>query len=225
MNNDLENLKKWLNDLSDFEFPKWNELPELPLYMDQVMMYLESKLEPLNIEDEENVITPCMINNYVKGDVVPNPKQKKYGKEHLSKILITCAMKQVLSISDIRTLFKLLEQYDEQDENIYSSFQSIQASSMSNIVNETLSQLENENNSKDLEKQMIYSALKLVIEAEVKKIIANKILEQFSFTEKDKNKEEKADKKAKQEEEKKKKEREKEEEKLQRELVKALRVK
>ncbi len=237
MNQNLNELKNWLKELSQFEFPKWNELPELALYMDQVMTYLENKLEPLNIEGQENLITTWMINNYVKGDVVPNPVQKKYSKEHLSKILVICAMKQVLSIGDIRILFKLLEQYDERSKDLYTSFQSVQASSMSNIASETLKQLETIDNPKELEKKLIYSALTLAIEAEVEKIIANKILSLLNVDEKEnkkekqeeekkkkeKEKKEKENKKAQQEEEKKKKERVKEEEKIQKELVKIIR--
>ena len=49
-------------------------------------------------------ITPSMINNYVKGEVLPSPIAKKYNKEHLALIEEICTLKQVLSIAEVKQI-------------------------------------------------------------------------------------------------------------------------
>jgi len=43
------------------KLPRWSDLPEIDLYMDQVIALME-KYIPYN----EKILTPSMINNYVK---------------------------------------------------------------------------------------------------------------------------------------------------------------
>ena len=66
------NLKEILNTR---KIPKWNELPELDLYMDQVIVLMEKHL---NASKKDKLITPSMINNYVKLGIVPPPIKKQY---------------------------------------------------------------------------------------------------------------------------------------------------
>ena len=70
---------------SAFHCPRWEELPKLLLYMDQVILVLEETLS-LFVEEKENVVTSTMINNYVKHKVIPAPVKKKYEKEHLANL-------------------------------------------------------------------------------------------------------------------------------------------
>lgn len=48
--------------------------------MDQVITFLNKQLELFTM-DGERLLTPSMINNYVKDGVLPRPVQKKYGRE------------------------------------------------------------------------------------------------------------------------------------------------
>ena len=63
--------------LINFRCPRWNELPDVELYMDQLVGYAERHLEPLNVGQEGRLITSSMINNYVKMKLVPAPIKKK----------------------------------------------------------------------------------------------------------------------------------------------------
>ena len=56
--------------------PRWNELPEIDLYLDQVVNYLEKYLGILNVNRDEKIITKTMINNYVKLGIMPAPEKK-----------------------------------------------------------------------------------------------------------------------------------------------------
>lgn len=85
--------------------PAWEELPSIPLYMDQVILYLGESLELFQGEGEPSLLTSSMINNYVKNGLIPHPQKKKYAKEHLAGLMAVCMLKQVLPIQDIKTLF------------------------------------------------------------------------------------------------------------------------
>ena len=93
--------------------PRWNELPEIDLYLDQVVNYLEKYLEQYNVIREEKIITKTMINNYVKLGIMPAPEKKKYGKTHIAYLMVICILKQVYSISDIGKLISLTIEHFE----------------------------------------------------------------------------------------------------------------
>ena len=87
--------------------PRWNELPEIDLYLDQVVNYLEKYLEQYNSNKDDKIITKTMINNYVKLGIMPAPEKKKYSREHIAYLIVICVLKQVYSISDIGKLISL----------------------------------------------------------------------------------------------------------------------
>lgn len=57
-----EHLKQKLDRLQIVRLPRWTDLPDLELYMDQVVSYINQYLNALNLDE----ITASMINNYVK---------------------------------------------------------------------------------------------------------------------------------------------------------------
>ena len=91
----------------DFRIPRWEELPEIALYLDQVVQYLEDHLDSFRADKSEKIITKTMINNYVKQKVLSPPVKKKYDKSHLAPLFVICLMKQVYSVNEIKTLIKL----------------------------------------------------------------------------------------------------------------------
>ena len=93
--------------------PRWHELPEIDLYLDQVVNYLEKYLGQYSVNKEDKVITKTMINNYVKQGIMPAPEKKKYNKTHIAYLMVICILKQVYSISDIGKLITLTIEYFE----------------------------------------------------------------------------------------------------------------
>ena len=77
--------------------PRWEELPDLELYMDQVLALTERYLGA-------GQITASMVNNYVKLGVVPPPVKKRYSRAHLARLLEVCALKASLPIESIGRL-------------------------------------------------------------------------------------------------------------------------
>lgn len=86
--------------------PRWEELPKIDLYIDQVVSLLNEWLDFLP-KTEEHVITKSMINNYVKHGIVEAPKKKKYTTKHLAYLMIVCIFKNVFSMSEISDMIRL----------------------------------------------------------------------------------------------------------------------
>jgi len=89
------------NDTKAYRIPRWNELPDLELYMDQVISVLDKYLALFIDKEDGGGITSTMINNYVKQKLVEPPKNKKYNKGHIASFFIITLMKQIMSISEI----------------------------------------------------------------------------------------------------------------------------
>ncbi len=95
-------------EICTFHCPRWHELPEISLYMDQVLSIIEKALAIFVNENEGKIATSTMINNYVKQKVVCPPIKKRYNREHLARLIIVSLSKRVLSISEICDLLALL---------------------------------------------------------------------------------------------------------------------
>ena len=83
----------------EYRCPRWEDFPEIELYMDQVVSILENSLEIFS--RNEKIITPAMINNYVKQKIVKPPVNKKYDRVHLAYFMVVCIFKQFMTISEI----------------------------------------------------------------------------------------------------------------------------
>lgn len=97
-------------EIKDFHLPRWNELPTIDLYIDQLVTLLENYLSGYiknDNEKEEKIITKTMINNYVKHNIIKSPINKKYNKEHIASLFVIFVLKQVYSINDIKKLISL----------------------------------------------------------------------------------------------------------------------
>ncbi|EOR20082.1 MULTISPECIES: DUF1836 domain-containing protein [Clostridium] len=95
-----------MRNILEFHCPRYNELPKVPLYKEQVIEYIENVLKGINVRHSERLITPTMLNNYVKQKVVSPPKDKKYNEKHLAYLIIVCILKQVFTIQEICNLIR-----------------------------------------------------------------------------------------------------------------------
>lgn len=86
----------------------WEQIPDLGLYMDQVITYLERQYKGL-YQPGERILTPAMVNNYVKLGLVSRPVAKKYGRDQLAQLLMICVLKQCVSAVEMRLLLALPE--------------------------------------------------------------------------------------------------------------------
>ena len=94
-------------DIEKFHLPRWKEIPEIDLYIDQVVSLLENYLANYIANDNEkgeHIITKTMINNYVKHGVVKSPVNKKYSREHIAYLFVIFVLKQIYSMEEIKKL-------------------------------------------------------------------------------------------------------------------------
>ena len=85
--------------------PRYNEIPRIDLYMDQLIGYLEETLAPLYGPDDK-IITRSMVNNYVKQGVLAAATGKKYTRAHIAYLIVICTLKQTFSIAEIENLIQ-----------------------------------------------------------------------------------------------------------------------
>ncbi len=122
--------KKQTISYKNLHIPRWNELPNVDLYMDQILTFINSSLsECIKVnrdEEKENnlILTKTMINNYVKNNILEAPIKKKYSKTQCAKLFVICILKQVFSMNEISSLINIaLESADI--EYAYNSFCSL----------------------------------------------------------------------------------------------------
>lgn len=96
----------------------WQELPDIALYMDQVVSYMPRQLICF---DGDEALTSAMVNNYIKDGLVPRAEGKRYNRAHLGYLTAVCAIKKVLPVKDIRVLFDSVRQ-DQEPEALYAYF-------------------------------------------------------------------------------------------------------
>ncbi len=157
-----QEMEKWLETGRELELPAWEELPAIPLYMDQVILYLRECLSFFQQDENSPLLTSSMINNYVKNGVLPHPDKKKYRKEHLGALMAVCMLKQVLSIQELKTLLDGQEIGPE----LYELFREAQTGA----VQETCRSLQG--SKANLKRE----ALRLAAEANAKRCAAQQIL-------------------------------------------------
>lgn len=121
---------KDINDLIESlrldEIIEPHSIPNLDLYMDQVITLFEEKLGHTKRSEEDKLLTKTMINNYAKDRLLMPAKKKKYTREHIILMILLYELKQILTISDIKLLFSTIvkeEQVDAQKlEEIYQIY-------------------------------------------------------------------------------------------------------
>lgn len=173
MSESAEKIKNWAEKIKEYSAVEWDRLPEIYLYMDQVLTYMNKQLSLFERSDNPTILTSSMINNYVKDGVLPRPNQKKYSKEHLALLMIICMLKQVLSIQDISSLLKLLLEDASQDE-MYSRFCDAQSSALKE-VSERVKDTCGKGNA-----ELMRLAIELSIEANARRTAAERILSELS---------------------------------------------
>lgn len=99
-----------IDQMLAYHCPRYEQLPDIPLYRDQVMDALHRYTAPFFTSRDEPAITASMINNYVKLRLIAPPVKKRYDREQLARLYCICLLKQVVSISEIRALLAIQTQ-------------------------------------------------------------------------------------------------------------------
>lgn len=81
----------------NFSLPRYDEIPNVGLYLEQVTKYVAEYLAPL----QEGAITSSMISNYVKKGLIESPVKKQYSREQIAYLFFIAVAKNVLSLDDL----------------------------------------------------------------------------------------------------------------------------
>ena len=90
------------------EYIKSSKIPDIDLYMDQVLTFMNGNLDNVKRHESDKVMTKTMINNYAKNHLLPAPEKKKYTKEHIMVLMFIYYFKNILSIGDIQSILNPL---------------------------------------------------------------------------------------------------------------------
>lgn len=89
--------------IENFHLPRYHEIPDVGLYLDQTVKYINRYLMPLGCGE----ITTSMVSNYVKKDYISNPEKKQYSAEQIAYLLFISMAKSVLPMEYITRLFAM----------------------------------------------------------------------------------------------------------------------
>ena len=113
---DLKELRERLRQQRPVE---WDQLPDFPLYMDQVLSYMDRQVIRF---DEDDALTAAMVNNYTKSGLVPRAEGKKYLRGHLAYLTAICVLKHVMSTRDMDLLIREELQGERPIQDGYAAF-------------------------------------------------------------------------------------------------------
>lgn len=99
LNESAENIK-------NFKLPRYNDIADAGLYLEQVTKYVNHYLAPLGCIE----LTASMISNYVKQGLISKPEKKQYGANHIAEMFFIAISKRVLSIEDISTVIRIMRE-------------------------------------------------------------------------------------------------------------------
>ena len=103
-----------------FSYPKWKDIPNIDLYLDQVLLYVNQVCEPISSESDKG-LTASMVNNYVKHGYLTKPEKKKYQRHQIARLIAITTLKSVFSIQEIAQTLNTL-QTETNSEQLYNAF-------------------------------------------------------------------------------------------------------
>lgn len=150
---------------------KWEEIPDIDLYMDQILSYMAR--QHVGLELDEN-LTSAMINNYIKKDLLPRAKGKKYNREHIVYLTAICLLKQVLSVTDTGKLLKtqIEERSQEEIRGFYDKY--------TKAMDEEFKKVSEDFGQSQDKQALSDTALRLAISSYAQKLACQQILELLS---------------------------------------------
>ena len=89
--------------LRGFRLPRYHEIPNVGLYLEQTTKYINQCVAPLGFDE----LTGSMIRNYVKQGLIANPVNKQYSVNQIAHLIAIAVLKQVIPLEYISNFFLL----------------------------------------------------------------------------------------------------------------------
>ena len=149
-----ELLQTILQSLEKVEYIKAEDIPNIDLYMDQVLTFMDRKLRSaVRPQTEDRVLTKTMINNYAKNDLLPPPVKKKYSKEHVLMLIFIYYYKGVIPMNEIQTLLQPITDHYFQNgqafdlESVYKEVVSLEKEQLEDLKKDVVDKFRRAENS------------------------------------------------------------------------------
>ena len=97
--------------LRGFRLPRYHEIPDVGLYLEQTTKYISGYLSPIL----PGCITNSMISNYVKKGLIVSPVKKQYSREQIAYLFFIAVAKNVLSLDALADFIRLQQQTCDQE--------------------------------------------------------------------------------------------------------------
>jgi len=193
----MENIHQIIEQLGLDASLSLEEIPQIDLYMDQVIQLFENKFTITKRNEDDKVLTKTMINNYAKGKLIFPIQNKKYSKEHLILISLIYQLKGALSINDIKaTLAGINQKIIKEEielESFYNNYLNLTRQNVEDFkgdieervrdVKEEIS-AGNKENSPDLEQVLMISSL--VHMSNLYRKVAEKLVDEITIQKEEK---------------------------------------
>ena len=108
---------QFLENIRKFHLPRYEEIPNVGLYLEQTTKYINEYLDPI----QEGTMTASMISNYVKKRLISNPVKKQYNRDQIAYLFFIAVAKSVLSL-DALTNFIRVQQKTYNLQRAYNYF-------------------------------------------------------------------------------------------------------
>ena len=113
----MQDKQRIADSVRNFRLPRYEEIPTVGLYLEQVTKYIAEYLDPI----QEGALTASMISNYVKKHLIESPVKKQYSRDQIAYLIFIAVAKTVLSL-DALTNFIHLQQRTYTVQRAYDYF-------------------------------------------------------------------------------------------------------
>ena len=94
-----ENRRKLAEYVEDFHLPRYRELPDIGLHLEQVTRYV-ARYVP-------TPLTGSMVSNYVKQKLIPGPSKKSYSRDSIAYLIFLSYIKAVMPLENIGLMMEI----------------------------------------------------------------------------------------------------------------------
>ncbi len=168
-----------INEIENMSDLHSEDIPDLNLYMDQIMTLFDTYLGDNKRHSDDKLLTKTMINNYSKEGLIKKIKGKKYSKDHILQMLLIYSLKNTITIQEIKKV--LIPYHDETDkiEPLYNQYLDIKKE-LSHLVTDSLTQIIDDHQlNLDDQNQLTLMLLYICTLSNQYKMIAEKMLDTF----------------------------------------------
>lgn len=177
-----------------------NDFPDMELYMDQAVLFINKHLNVYKKEAKDQVMTKTMVANYSKHHLIPRPQSKKYTKDHLILLTLIFYLKGTFQMEEIQTLMEpLVDNYNSEfDEKfdflmIYENILNLYHQEQKNLLSEVTDDIDRiKKNLDDAEiadddtTELFMLIANLAMKANAQKFLAQKLMNEYFNKDKDK---------------------------------------